>query len=378
MTTTDLDLMALLRAVDPMNPETDGDVTARLTGVRRVIDTRRSVPPAHDTRPSGRRWRTVAVLAAAAVLSPLAVVTLVPGIAARVGMPWVAILGSDVADRLACESGGHATQIPPREAPLRLWPGELPAGWTVQNVWAHEVDGPGGCWTPSLVVGATGADGVVTGTVQVIGPRADISMSGEPDLRPDRVAGRPAHEVVYPGMETAGFRRWVVRGPGDQEWEVRTNGFDGRRAREVVDQITLTATHASYQESPGSDVTVLHQRTGPPYPTTSHGYDWYVTFLDDQGHKRQLWVRDTSLDVPIVSEAVPGVRLYQLDGHPAMADVATAGPGDLAVEPSPGVLVVVSPRGDLKVAEQLLTSLVNLDRNDPRLTRYDLPEQPED
>ena len=377
MTTTDMDLMAMLRAVDPINTDTETDVAARLGGVRRVIDARRvSAATVRDTRSSYRRWQVVAVLAGAAVLSPVAVVSLVPGMAARVGMSWMAIVGTEVADRLACDGGGYASPIPPRDAPLRLWPGELPAGWTVQTVFARRTEGSAGCTAPSLTVAETAPDGVVTGTVRVVGPQRRIAMPGDPDLNPDRVAGRPAVEVVYPGMERPDFRRWIVRGPEDREWEVLSIGFEGGRDREVVDQLAFTATHASYTQSPGSELTVVHERTGPPYPDTSDGLEWYVTLRDDRGRKRAIYVRDTSLDIPIVSEVVPGARVYQLDGRPAMADTpATEGVQSLTIEPAPGVLATMPIRGDLDVVERVLTSLVNLDKGDPRLTEYALPER---
>jgi hypothetical protein len=382
MTATEPDVLDLLRAIDPIDPvdplaqpgQAHADA-ARLAQVQRVVQLRRAYasPPASTSGARGR-WRVAAIVVAAVVAAPVGLVAMLPGVASRLGLPWVtsvAVLGSEAADRL-CDGGGHATAIPPSQASLRLWPGELPSGWTVTAVFARDIDvSRSGCVVPSMVLAETTADNVVVGSVRVVGPRTSVSLPGDPEFTTDRVAGRPAREVTYPGMEVPDFRRWLVTGPGGLTWELDAAGLTESRARQIADSLSFTTTHVDYRAEPGSPVSVLYRRTGPPYPTrASGGLEWYVNFRDASGHVRGLSVRRSPLRLPLGSEEIaPGSRLRQVEGRPAVEN-----PGSLTVEVRPGVLASTEVRGDLPAIEQLLGSLVNLDSDDPRLQRYALDE----
>jgi hypothetical protein len=175
-------------------------------------------------------------------------------------------------------------------------------------------------------------------------------------------------------MERDDFQRWHVTGTDAREWEVVASGLGERRARELARLLTFSRTHVSARPSPDPSVTVLHERTGPPYADESSGTEWTVFLRDDAGRERQLFVRDDDRDLPIVAEDLgPGARIYTLGGRPAVWSTygaADDAPRHLTTEPMPGVLAALDVHDDLAVVERLMLSLVDLPRDDPRLRRY--------
>jgi hypothetical protein len=387
MTRTDTDVMDLLRASDPVQRSSSPDAD-QLAGVRRIVDHRRNSAPlapplpsarSHPAHSTHRRSRVAAIALAAVVATPVGLVALVPGTANRLGLPWLtpaAVIGTELSQR-ACDGGGHATAIPPAEASPRLWPGELPAGWSVETVFARKLDASrSGCSAPSLVLAET-TGGRVGGSVRVVGPLRRMGYPGDPTFTPDRIAGLTAREVAYPGMERSDFQRWVVTGPAGLEWEVDGVGLGEQRAREIADRLSFTPTHVSYAAGADPSVSVLYQRTGPPYPNvTSGGLEWTVRFRDAEGRRREVLVRRSALRLPIGSDEIaPGARIVELDGRPAVEHTTAGGSrGSVTVEVQPGILAWADVRDDLQVVEQLLSSLVQLDKDDPRLTTYALHE----
>ena len=113
------------------------------------------------------------------------------------------------------------------------------------------------------------ADGVVVGTVGVVGPVPRVSMPGDPTYLPDSIAGLAAREVVYPGMGDALFHRWVVTGPSGDEWEVVTTGLAVTRARRWRRPLAIGPTRVDYAESGDATVSQLYRRAGAPYPRRS-------------------------------------------------------------------------------------------------------------
>lgn len=376
MTSIDLtDVLPLLRAADPVDASVDTVDAVRLAGVRRVVDLHRHAAAPTPTRHGARRWRAVAIGLGAVVAAPVALVAVLPGTANRLGLPWVtsaAVLGTEIAAR-TCDGGGHSSALAPSEASPRLWPADLPAGWSVDTVLANRTDSStAGCVAPSLVLAEMADDQVVGGIVRVVGPVRRVNQPGDPTRIPDRVAGLAADEIVYPGLGDARFHRWVVTGAPDGEWEVVTLGLSESRAREITDRLTFTATQVSYPDD--ATVSVRYRRNGPPYPRhTSGGIDWSLTLLDPSGRERQLEVRRDTLRLPLgAREFSPGTRFFELDGHAAMDDPVSARRHVLSIEVLPGVVASATAFGDEADVERLLTSLVDLDPGDPRLVTHAL------
>ena len=152
-------------------------------------------------------------------------------------------------------------------------------------------------------------------------------------------------------------------------------GLGEEHARALAARLTFTTTHVSYVDAADPSVSVLHQRTGPPYPrVTSTGLEWTVRLRDPAGHRRDIWVRRSALQLPLGSDEFgPGARFVELGGKPAIVDTRAGGSrGSVTVEVQPGVLVWADVRDDLAVVEQMLTSLVQLDKDDPPLSTYAL------
>lgn len=373
-----------LNHLDPIREVDLTELDQHLQQARRIVDARRP-----DAAPTGRRrrWRAIAVATAIAATMPVAAVIVVPDVVRKTGLPWVTDLtGSATAENgmipgLSC-GGGYAAAIRPGEAPLRLWPRQLPAGWTVERVFARRTSTWGWCTPPSLVLARTGAVGVVTATVTVVGPNRDIQWDGEPRLVPDRVAGQPADAVVYPGMEMANFHRWMVT-TGRDQWEVVVNGLDRAEAKAAADGLVFTDTLVSWQGQTGSpNFEIVHRRNdAQPYPNRVWGgLEWSVVLRDPAGRERSIEVmrRAAEWRQGLAADVHVGARQVWLGGRPALVNTDPEPASSITLEVVPGVRAVMNVQGDGAAVEQILTSLENLPADDPRLDEYAAKERYED
>lgn len=384
MTVTDDELLDLLNAADPIGPAAvhggaSVDDPTRLAQVRRVVDARREQQP--WSRPHRRldrlqRWRVAAMVTAAVVATPVGLLASLPGIASRLGLPWatsVAVIGSELADR-ECDSGGHSSAIAPSDASMRLWPSELPAGWAPETVFARDIDkSHRGCLLPSLVLADLGADRTVNGLIRVVGPRQAFRYQGDITTSPDQLAGLSAKMISYdPSFQDPAFHRWVVTGPGGSLWEVAAIGISVAETRRTLAKAQFTRRSVSYAEGADPSMSVLYRREGPPFQLTTSGtLEWYVYFRDEQDRERHLFVWRSAPAVPLTADEYgPGAQLLDVDGRPAILD-----PRNLTVEVRPGVLASMEVAGDLPAVQGLLSDLVDLNRDDPRLRRYALDEK---
>lgn len=381
-TDAERDLLYALAGADPLTTTTDEQLHEHLQRARRIVDLRRAeVAPRARRR---RRWRAVAVATAVAATMPVAAVIVVPDVVRQTGLPWVTDLtGSANAENgmipgLSC-GGGYGTAIRPDSAPVRLWPTELPAGWEVERVFATKDREWGWCTPPSLVLAQTGPDGVVTATVNVVGPNRDIQWSGGPKLVPDRIAGHPADEVRS-GMGVKEFHRWVVR-TGENEWEVTVNGLARAEAKAAADGLLFDDTLVSWQgDSTTAPFETVHRRSDPqPYPNRVwDGLEWTVVLRDPAGRERHLSVEREPVGwrSGLASALHVGARQVSLDGRPALVNTRAA--ASVTIEVMPNVAAFMNVRGDQDAVEQILASLENLPADDPRLDEYALNERYED
>ena len=385
--TRDLDLLDTVRWADPLRDALVGAASDadRLLGARRVLGARVGHPTEPISRPFLRRpswWRRVALVTAVLTALPIGATVVVPDVMTRLGLRWLtdqvtgsATAGGGAESGLPCGTG-HAQAIRPDRAPLRLWPTDLPDGVRVTTVFARSTSFTGWCTDPSLVLAELTPDGTVRGSLAVIGPGRDIQQDGEPERLLDRVAGLPAVRIGYPGMQSPDFQRWVVTDRDLNEWEVVVIGYPAGVARTMADGLSFRGTDVSWS---GRDqrLTLLHRRTGRPYPTsTSGGLDWYVRLSD--GRSLEIQTSPNRRQAGLFGDGVaPGTRVYHLGGRPTHAWVEGGITRSVAVEVSPGVRAFMEVRGDLPAVERMLTSLVDLDPDDPRLDDLALDEDVE-
>lgn len=371
------DHLDLLTAIGSLDPAASAHSTeaVQLAGIRRVVDARRAVEHPHH-RPLRRRWRWLVALTAGFTALPVVVTIAVPDLVARLRVPWVApdVLGSATAgggvlSGLSC-GGGYARAVRPDTAPIRLWPAEIPAGWSVRQVFANQSEWTGWCTPPSLRLVRLTDDGTVTARVEVTGPSRDIRWDGEPRLRPTRLAGLPAREVTYPGMGQSDFHRWVVEPGGGNQWVVESIGLTEVEARTVAEGLRIDDANVAWTQGDGPEMTVLDQRVGRPYPNrVMSSLEWYLELHDGRA-TRSIEIRRREPQIfPI--ELGPGCRLYRLGGRSAlMCPDGRGRPNSLSVEVQPGVIAWADVRGDRAEVERLLLSLTDLPKDDPRLDRY--------
>jgi hypothetical protein len=375
-----IDLDTLLRDADPLRratPDTSDDQV--LAAARHRVDrARATVPLPGPTVPPRPVWpiRVALVAAAAAVLTavPLVLSAVLPEDSGIPGVVPAAVASDGTLD---C-GRGFADPIGPDEADVRLLPDHVPAGWSLDAVFARSTTEAGWCLPPSIAALRIGADDVVTGRLSVVGPiEATIDDHTAGRSTPDTVDGHPARVFSFDDGEP--FQRWFWTDDGGRQWVAEAVGLPLVEARAVLTAASTDGSAVSWDTARAPGWTLVHQRTGVPYGTTRTGLDWYVRFTDN-GQERLLEVAHGQDAVPLLSYAAVGSRVLTLDGHqalrhPATASAdgngATAGPvTPLDIEISPGTVASVWAAGDLPAVEDLLTSLRSVPADDPRLRTY--------
>jgi hypothetical protein len=377
-----IDLDTLLRDADPLRRPIPGapDDQVLETARRRIDRVRAALPGPRPAAPSQPVWRTRVALVAAAA----AVLTAVPLVLSAVlpedsGIPGVvpAAVASD--GTLDC-GRGFADPIGPDEADVRLLPDHVPAGWSLDTVFARSTTTTGWCLPPSLAALRVGADDVVTGRLSVVGPiEATIDDDTAGASTPDTVDGHPARMFSFDDGQP--FQRWFWTDDGGRQWVAEATGLPLQEARTVLAAASTTGSGVSWDTAAAPGWTLVHQRTGAPYGTTRTSLEWYVRFID-AGEERLLEVGHAQDAIPLLSYADVGSRLLTLDGHQALrhpatdsedadGNGATDGPvTPLDIEIGPGTVASFWAAGDLPTVEDLLTSLRSVPADDPRLREH--------
>ncbi len=368
------DLDDLLRAADPLaEPGSDAVTQAHLASAGAVLTHRVAAAERRGKVRIPRRWRRRLLgVAAAVVVLPTAAVVIGPTVAARFGAraPFV---GTAVASdgRLTCE-GGYAQAIPPATAPVRLWPAALPTGWKVTTVYARRPGGINWCTAPSLVAARTDRTGLITGTVSLTGPVAGISLDDHTENAPDRVGVYRATRLT--ARDHTGYHTWVVTDASGAQWFAAVDGYPLTQARAVLAAATLGGT-VTWNPHRAPGLTVVHSRTGAPYPTTVRtGLDWYLD-LDAHGVHRQMeaWTRPGGASV--TAQVTVGTRLLTVHGTQMLVGIVDGRPTAVYADTPSGAVAWSDVAGDLSQVEARLLSLTNLPASDPRLRIYALHEK---
>jgi len=382
---TDSELADALRAADPLTaPGSETVDRAHLISAGAVLTHRLTTAAAeHPRGTAGRvpaRWRRRLLgVAAAVVVLPTAAVVIGPTVAARFGAraPFV---GTAVAGdgRLTCE-GGYAQAIPPATAPVRLWPTALPAGWTVTAVYARRTSGTNWCTAPSLVAARTDRTGLITGTVSLTGPVAGIDVdhlgiiiNEHANTAPDRIGVYRATRLT--DRDRTDHHTWVVTDSSGAQWFAAVDGYPLAQARAALGAATLGRT-VTWDPHRAPGLTVVHRRTGAPYPTTVRtGLDWYLD-LDAHGVHRQMegWSRPGN--PPVAAQVTAGSRLVTVHGVQMLVGIVDGKPTAVYADTASGSVAWSDVAGDLPQAEARLLSMRNINRDDPRLRTYALPEK---
>jgi len=382
---TDADLDGALRAADPLAASgSDAVDRAHAVSAGAVLTHRLAAadaqhPPGRRARVPARWRRRLLGVAAAVVVLPTAAVVIGPTVGARFGAraPFV---GTAVASdgRLTCE-GGYAQAIPPATAPVRLWPTALPAGWTVTDVYARRTSGTNWCTAPSLIAARTDRTGLVTGTVSLTGPVAGIDVdhlgiiiNEHAKTAPDRVGAYRATRLT--DRDRTDYHTWVVTDSSGAQWFAAVDGYPLAQARGALGAATLGRT-VTWDPRRAPGLTVVHRRTGAPYPTTVRtGLDWNLD-LDAHGVHRQMEVWARPGNPPVAAQVTAGCRLVTLHGVQMLVGIVDGKPTAVYADTASGAVAWSDVAGDLSEAEARLLSLRNLSHDDPRLRTHALHEK---
>jgi hypothetical protein len=371
-----LDLVA---TSDPQRGgSTDEADAARLVAIRAIVDTAvTTVEPSPSTKRTRRVWPRglVVVGVAAAVLAAAAV--LVPAVLpdrARAPLSDAAIADDG---RLNCGEG-YAAAIPPRDADLRLLPARLPSGWTLTRIFAREQTSRGYCVPPSLTVADPDRS---WRRMSVYGPFPAVSLDGLGAGRPVTVVGRPGLRFDDEVASLHELHRWVWIDQSGQTWMAEASGYPLTEADTVVAAVSTQGDRVRWEPAnPTSRLSVLHQRTGPPYPTDSRSLAWYVD-LDGPGGPLRLQVTKTYGDdpAPLLASTSPGPfgEVTRLNGRTLILndEGRRESPTLLAYEWAPGVVVQAEiPGHALADTLAIISSLTHVPTDDPRLETYALDE----
>lgn len=385
------DLDDLLRAADPLTaPGSDAVTRAHLASAGAVLThrlaTTATATATRDVRTAGRvprRWRRRLLgVAAAVVVLPTVAVVIGPTVAARLGDrasggPFVAAaVASD--GQLSCE-GGYARAIPPDTAPIRLWPTALPTGWKITTVFARRTSGTNWCTAPSLIAAHTDRTGLITGTVALTGPVAGIDVdhlgieiNDRAKTAPDRIG--PYEATRLTDRDHTGYHTWVITDSSGAQWFAAVDGYPLARARAVLAAATLGRT-VTWDPRRAPGLTVVHRRTGAPYPTTVRdGLDWYVN-LSAGRHARAVEVWDRPGSPAVTSEATIGTRVVTVHGTRMVVNIVDGHPNAVYADTPSGAIAYGDVDGDLPHVEAMLLSLRDLPADDPRLRTYALHEK---
>ncbi len=374
------DLDDALRTADPLAaPGSDAVDRAHLASAGAVLTHRLTAAAAatEETRAAGsrhpRRWRRRLLgVAAAVVVLPTAAVIIGPTVTARLGdrVSGGPFVGTAVASdgQLTCDGGGGKA-IAPSAAPVRLWPTALPAGWKVTDVVANQTWGTNWCTAPSLIAARTDPTGLISGTVELTGPVAGISLDADAENAPDRVGDYRATRLT--ARDNTDYHTWVVTDSSGAQWFAAVYGYPLAQARTLLAAATLGRT-VTWNPHRAPGLTVVHRRTGAPYPTTVRaGLDWYLD-LDADGVHRQMEVWARPGGAPVAAQAGIGTRLVTVRGTQMLVSVNNGRPNGLYAETPSGAIAWSDVDGDLAQAEARLLSLRNLPTDDPRLRTHAL------
>ncbi|MCI0685665.1 MAG: sigma-70 family RNA polymerase sigma factor [Sporichthyaceae bacterium] len=379
-------VLNLLAANDPAGGEaTEEADAARLVAIRAMVDmaartveprpsTLEPSPPAGETRSVSPRGLVVGGLAATvlAVLAVLVSALLPDGARAPLSEPAIADDG-----QLNC-GDGYAAAIPPRDADLRLLPTSLPSGWTLTRIFARDETFRGYCAPPSLTVADPDQSWP---RMSVYGPFPAISIDGFGTGTPVTIVSRPGLRFDYDSATPRELHRWVWTDQSGHTWMAETWGYPLNEANTVLDAVSTEGDQVRWEPAdPTSQLSVLHQRTGPPYLTDSRSLAWYVD-LNGPGGPLSLQVSKTYRDdpVPLLASTSPGPfgEVTRLSGRTLILqdDEGGASPRFLAYELAPGVVVQAEIRGHpLPDVLAIISSLTDVPTDDPRLETHALNE----
>jgi hypothetical protein len=372
-------VLDLVATSDPQRGgSTDEADAARLVAIRAMVDTAlTAVKPSPSTKRTRSVWPRGLVVVGVAVTVLAALAVLVPALlpdGARVPLSDPAIADGG---RLNCGEG-YATAIPPRDADLRLLPARLPSGWTLTRIFAREQTSRGYCVPPSLTVADPNQS---WRRMSVYGPFPAISLDGLGAGTPVTVVGRPGLRFDYEVATPHELHRWVWTDGTGQTWMAETSGYPLTEADTVVTAVTTQRDRVRWEPAdPTSRLSVLHQRSGPPYPTDSRSLAWYID-LDGPRGPLHLQVSKTYRGdpAPLLASTSPGPfgEVTRLNGRMLILnnEGRRGSPTFLAYELAPGVVVQAEIRSHaLADALAIISSLTDVPANDPRLETYALDE----
>jgi hypothetical protein len=378
-----LDLDRLLRAADPVGGDDRGDA-ALLVRVRERVDHQRmEIAPAGQRRSPWPR-RLALVAAAAAVLT--AVPLVLSAVTGEDGGP-PGLITPAVADNGEIYCGaGYTSAVTPEDSPVRLLPNQLPAGWSYAQIFVREHATTGSCVPPSLTALRTDVNGLVTGRIAVTGPveaRVDqgkIVAATVPDTLFGHAARRfdlQPHDVV--------FHRWLWTDEQGRQWSVEASGMPLEEARQALAAVSIDGSDVAWNGAAAPGWTLVHLREGTPYGVAGQ-LTWSVELTDGSTRRMfQVWASRGS-EIPLVAGTGVGEQVTTIDGHPAVLSqvrVNQAPPGTetdtppgsvtqpVLLEIAPGTVAFSFSMGDdLPQVEQMLASLQQVPRDDPRLAQY--------
>lgn len=375
-------LLDLVGGCDPLRRDDAGLTEEHLRSSRRLLDLRTSAP-AHSLPVPQRstwRWRLVLVAAAAAAL-PVAAVA-VPAALERAELGG-SLVGTASATEAGLECGtGYAQPIRPDSATVRPWPGELPSGWSVREVFARATEVTGWCTTPSLTAAQLDQSGLVVGTVTITGPIHSIAVDPSQRLSEDRIGTYGARRLLGSALEagdsTDTHATWIITDDTGAQWYAFVDGYPAEQARSLLAAATFDGRSVSWNQATAPSLRVLHQRTGDPYPTSTTGEDWYLR-LDGAGADRHIEARSRRGDTAsVISQVTVGSRLITIAGRPAMVIEGDSKPVAVYADLRPGVSVISEVRNDLPDTLRVLGSLYELPQADSRLDDFALDESYDD
>ncbi len=381
MTRPDTDsLLASLATADPLHnpvaagPEDDENVRR----ARAIYDVRISAGGGRrgwrQVRPPRHPARRLATVCLAAVALPVAAAVIAPEVTARLGrdperVPLASIAFADDGTT-SCGGGTYTHAIRPDSSDLRLWPAVLPAGWKVRVIFARRT-AVKPCAPVSLVASRTGADGLVTGSVEIVGPAASVRVGyGSPAVE-DTVNGLHAQRYDLSASNPNSFA-WLVTDATGSFWHVRVGGYPFEQARAVVQAATFHSGQVDWDASRAGGLRVLFHRDRAPFKPLGHSSMWVIR-VDTPRGERDIVV--TTSDAPFSYGAGVGSRPLTKGGRAFIVMLNQGRPTGLFAEVGPRAAAVMDVNGDLDAAETVLASLEPIDANDPRLDRYALREQ---
>lgn len=387
-------LLDLIRTHDPLAGDADGTRTdEHLHSAHRVLMARTSGPaPVTARAPRSVQRRLAFVLTGAIALSGAAVV--VPDMLDRPELNG-RLVGTATASEGGLDCGsGYAQAIRPDTARSRPWPSVLPTGWEVREVFARSTEVTGWCTTPSLTAAEVNPSGLVVGSVRITGPTPGISISHSETVIDERIGEYDARrlESTFDVGEGADLHAaWVITDATGAQWYAAVDGYSVDEGRRLLAAATLDGGNVTWDAAAAPELRVLHQRTGDPYPTTSTGEDWYLSFAGPEpvadglvAGAEQLAERSLSATsgygsaASVLSSAATGSRLTTVAGRPAVVLEADGKPVAVYADLADGGTVHASVDGDLPDVLRMLASLEDLPADDRRLDDLALQESYED